>query len=199
MKLAESPIIVFVRGITLLATLIALPGIAIFWNFLPKNPEYTHSTKTTPSNTEESQFFRKNGGELATSVSAFAPESVYPALPEMQTEPVRPRPATPVPSYTNTAIQQVSWEQSPMALPQTAAPQNFESLERYLKALGAKYYRLEKWGNRGEFFRFSCLVAPSESYSYEKYFQAIDADAVAVMQSVIADIEKWKNVPQPSK
>ncbi|MDR2116444.1 MAG: hypothetical protein LBP87_08680 [Planctomycetaceae bacterium] len=69
---------------------------------------------------------------------------------------------------------------------------NFPILENQLKQLGAKYYRLEKWGSRGELFRFSCFVSPSEPYQYQKYFQAIDSDELRVMESVIEEIKRWK-------
>jgi hypothetical protein len=74
----------------------------------------------------------------------------------------------------------------------TAPQQSFPVLENQLKQLGAKYYRLEKWGSRGELFRFSCYVSPSEPYRYQKYFQAIDSDELKVMESVIEEIKRWK-------
>ncbi|MDR0610761.1 MAG: hypothetical protein LBG58_11670 [Planctomycetaceae bacterium] len=70
--------------------------------------------------------------------------------------------------------------------------QSFPVLENQLKQLGAKYYRLEKWGSRGELFRFSCYVSSSEPYQYQKYFQAIDSDELRVMESVIEEIKRWK-------
>ena len=191
MQFSESPIMTFVRGSTLLAVLVALPGIAICWNHLPKDPWSESPSSQPPSKTNKTQLFRKNSSE-ATDVSLFAPESAYPPLPEIQMEPMAAQPMPMVAS--DGTIQQVSWEQS-----QTEPPQHFESLALHLKMLGATYYRLEKWGNRGELFRFSCFVAPSESYSYEKHFQAIGADAVTVMQSVIAEIEQWKKSYVPQK
>jgi hypothetical protein len=77
---------------------------------------------------------------------------------------------------------------TPAVVPQ----QSFPVLENQLKQLGAKYYRLEKWGSRGELFRFSCYVSPSEPYQYQKYFQAIDTDELKVMESVIEEIKRWK-------
>jgi hypothetical protein len=74
----------------------------------------------------------------------------------------------------------------------TVPQQSFPVLENQLKQLGAKYYRLEKWGSRGELFRFSCYVSPSEPYQYQKYFQAIDTDELKVMESVIEEIKRWK-------
>jgi hypothetical protein len=75
---------------------------------------------------------------------------------------------------------------------ESSSRQNFPMLESRLKQLGAKYYRLEKWGNRGELFRFSCYVAPPGPYQYQKYFQAIDSDELRVMECVIEDIKRWK-------
>lgn len=68
----------------------------------------------------------------------------------------------------------------------------FPALEKELKSLGAKYYRLEKWGSRGDLFRFSCYVTPAASYQYQKYFQAIDSDELRVMRRVVEDIKLWK-------
>jgi hypothetical protein len=187
MKLSESPIIHFFRGVALLATLIFVPGIAIFWNHLPKAHVNKSSPKPVAIKTEESQFIRKDSSESAVFISALPPESISPSLPEPIIEPTFSPPAPRVASEVS--IQQVSWERS-----QQQPPQNFELLEQYLKTLGATYYRLEKWGNRGELFRFSCFVTPLEPHSYEKHFQAIGADAVTVMRSVIAEIEAWKSV-----
>ena len=200
MKLFESPVIHFVRSITLLATLVTVPGIAICWNHLPRDLWNKSVPNPVTPKTEKIQFFQKDSCESAKSVSMFVPESIYPVLPEpvalaevqaevqtkMQKESIPFQKSQDLP---DAAIQQVSWEHSRMEL-----PHNFESLELRLKVLGAKYYKLEKWGNRGELFRFSCSVPPSEPYSYEKYFQAIGTNEMMVMRTVIADIEKWKNV-----
>jgi len=186
MKLSESPITHFVRGFALLATLIFVPGIAIFWNNLPKNFVSKPAPKPVATKTEEAQSFRKDSSETATSLSTFMSESIHPSLPAT---PIEPAISLPTPkTASDVPIQQVSWDGY-----QKQPPQNFELLEQHIKALGATYYRLEKWGNRGELFRFSCFVTPLEPHSYEKHFQAIGADAVTVMRSVITDIEAWKN------
>lgn len=74
------------------------------------------------------------------------------------------------------------------------AQRGFSELEEELKSLGAKYYRLEKWGSRGEMFRFSCYVSPSETVQYRKHFQAIDADELRVMERVVREIRHWKGL-----
>ena len=79
----------------------------------------------------------------------------------------------------------------PSPLPESSR-HSFSELENRLKQLGAKYYRLEKWGSNGELYRFSCYVTPSGTQQYQKHFQAIDSDELRVMESVIRDIEHWK-------
>ena len=178
MKFSESPIVHFVRGLALLATLIFVPGIAIFWNHLPKDLVSKPSPRPVAPKTDSN--------EAAASLSVLAPEPIHPPFAETPIEPTVSLPDAKTASEM--PIQQVSWQQ-----PQSQPPLNFELMEQHLKALGATYYRLEKWGNRGELFRFSCYVTPLGGGSYEKHFQSIGADAVAVMRSVIADIEAWKN------
>jgi len=198
--LSESPIITFVRGITLLVILIALPGIAICWNHLPKNLWRESTPRLAAPKTEKTQYFRTDANNTDVAESAefafvFVPESTSVALPEEHAEVREEAVSTlppPNPLYWephDTAIQHVSWEQNPVEV-----PQDFETLFLRLKTLGVTYYKLEKWGNQGTLYRFSCCVASSETYSYEKHFQSIGTDAVTVTQRVIADVEKWKNV-----
>jgi len=201
-KLSESPIITFVRGITLLAVLVALPGIAVCWNHLPKDLWNGSAPSSASPKVEKTGYFQRDSIGFARPTPKFTPEAVYSALPDAPVQPEM-RSELPVASVAaqnppiqnhwtphNTAIQQVSWEQP---LP-TAPPQDFESLGLRLSALGATHYKLEKWGNRGDLFRFSCFVALSENHSHTKHFQAIGSDVVTVMQTVIADIERWRNM-----
>jgi hypothetical protein len=190
--LSESPIIHFIRSVILLTLLLSVPGIAICWNHLPQDLFHQRRSESKPiQETEKGPSLAFDSVEPVTNVSAFAPESVHPILPE----PNAVIPATgalqeqPAPSTNSeNVIQQVAWDK------QRSEPNhNFEFLEQRLKELGAKYYRLEKWGDRGELFRFSCFVTPLKPFQYEKYFQAIGADEFSVMESVIADIERWKN------
>lgn len=76
--------------------------------------------------------------------------------------------------------------------PSQFSQRNFPAIERELKEMGAKYYRLEKWGSRGELFRFSCYVSPKDRHPYQKYFQAIDSDEIRVMECVLDDIRAWR-------
>ena len=188
--MSEAPITTFVRGTVLLAILIALPGIAVCWNLLPKDLWSKSVSSPVATKTEQKQAFRDDFNESAMSLSLFAPESVARSLPEPQAmyAPIAPPLASSPLTSPVPAIQQVSWEHSRAEL-----PQDFASLGLRLEALGSTYYKIEKWGNRGELFRVSCFVALSENHSHTKHFQAIGSDVVAAMQTVIADIERWKN------
>jgi len=186
MKLSESPIIHVLRSLTLLATLVAIPGIAVCWNHLPKDIWNRFSPQAEPEH-----FLKKNDEETKT-VSIFDPAATDFALPEPGALPIVPAENAPVlfasvPSHgivPEASIQQVSWEQS---------AHDFPAMEHRLKTLGVTHYRIEQWGNRGELVRFSCTVTPLENSAYQKYFQAIGVDAEAVMRSVVADIEQWKS------
>jgi len=50
--------------------------------------------------------------------------------------------------------------------------------------LGASYYLLETWGNRGDQFRFHCKVANSA-----ESFEATDRDPLVAMQKVLERVE----------
>lgn len=192
MSFSESPIMNFFRSMVLLAVLIALPGIAICWDHLPKNLWSSTGTETSASKREQPLSLPHPQTSCELRQSASVPETLpLKALPETvtpQTLPTIPQTAQPDKTVEKSAVQQTAWE-----FPQPNKVRNYESLEFRLKALGAKYYRLEKWGNRGELFRFSCFVTPSGHQKYEKYFQAIGPDEVAVMETVLKDIENWKN------
>ena len=187
MKLSESPIIHFVRGTTLLATLLAVPGIAVCWNHLPKDIRWNNFLKNI-WNQAEPILYPKNFGVSAAGASLFASESDIPALPEFAASPpeselVLSSPILqPVP-LQETSVQRVSWERQTLDMP----------LEHRLEALGVTHYRIEKWGDRGELIRFSCTVTPSGPYAYKKFFHGVGVNAETVTQSVIADIERWKS------
>ena len=193
--MSESPIITFIRGITLLTLLVALPGIAICWNHLPSDPWGKITLSPPESNAKETQHHRKDTGEWTQSVSVFAPESIYPVLSEAQV-PVSPQTQSEhheknaflQNTYYNTAIRQPVRDPLP-----AVSPHDFETLGAQLESLGATYYKVEKWGNRGELFRVSCFVSPPGNHTYERHFHSIGADVITVMQTLIADIERWKN------
>lgn len=98
--------------------------------------------------------------------------------------------------YTEEHTREYTTASEPLASIAGAArtvQQDLPQLEKKLKELGTQYYRLEKWGSKGELFRFSCYVSPSESHPYQKCFQAIDSEPLYVVESVIEEIIQWKS------
>jgi len=185
--------ITFIRGFILLAILLALPTIAVCWNHLPKHLGSRSDSSPATREMETSQLFQEFPSESAHSNSVFRPESSPPVLPLPEVQTVATVYEAEIPQPYIAPVQERTLRQVSSEYSQTASPQDFETLKRHLQTLGATSYSLDKWGNRGELFRFSCSVASSGSSVYEKYFQAIGADEIAVIQTVVADIERWKN------
>ena len=154
MHTSESPLIHFVRSVALLSILVAVPGIAIFWNHLPKNM----ANLSAPM---------KSCDMPATDFCDVSNFVEQPLIQQMM-------PAPPI------------LEQSKAALEQELA-----LLERHLQSLGATHQQLQTWGNRGKLYRFVCHVAlPGTSFT--RPFDATGSDPVAIIKSVIADVEQWR-------
>lgn len=118
-------------------------------------------------------------------------EESMPTLPEQaMPNPAYAQQLTPIVSPDRHQPAPLSGHETPLS--EARPRRDFPSLEQELKGLGAKYYRLEKWGSRGEMFRFSCYVSPMSHHQYQKYFQAIDNDEIRVMEQVVDEIRRWK-------
>ncbi|MDR2757529.1 MAG: hypothetical protein LBC20_17705 [Planctomycetaceae bacterium] len=209
----------FLRAGILLATLIVVPATAVCWNMIPKdfweNDQYDQTTwiSSASEQPESSHAGKEPVKEVPTISSPFflsrPQEEVH-----RQNIVIKTMGGTndktseqPIPSsFPKESSIALAVEPEPSELIseendftnhttiETSPQRNFPILETQLKQLGAKYYRLEKWGSRGELFRFSCYVSPSEPYQYQKYFQAIDSDELRVMESVIEEIKRWKKL-----
>jgi len=180
MQSSESSFIHIVRSITLLATLTFVPGIAVFWNLLPGKMEDISTLRSAQM---------KENGRLMDGTDSRISTSTIPAVPL-----AAPLATSEIPAPHSARDWNLTQTHPVQAVPlQPSPPQDFTSLEQRLKALGATEYQLTKFGNQGELLKFSCYVTPSESHVYKKFFQAIGTDALAVMQSVITEIEQWKS------
>jgi len=62
-----------------------------------------------------------------------------------------------------------------------------------LRALGAVYYLLERWGEDGQIYRFQCRMAMNQDPNHFCSFQATDRMPLAAMQQVLAQIETWRS------
>ncbi len=80
-----------------------------------------------------------------------------------------------------------------VAAPSGRAPDRFTQCQRRLQELGAVYYLLETWGDRGELFRFYCKVAVGGNPNFTRYFDAADPDPLTAIGKVIQQIEAWRS------
>jgi hypothetical protein len=69
----------------------------------------------------------------------------------------------------------------------------FNATQQRLRTLGATYYLLESWGNRGELYRFHCKVAIAGNPDYTRHFEATDPHPARAMQMVLKDVEAWRS------
>jgi hypothetical protein len=65
-------------------------------------------------------------------------------------------------------------------------------LKEHLVRLGATYMVLERIGVDDVRFRFTCNVPVRGGSPYMKQFQAIDANPVTAMRSLLSDVERWR-------
>jgi hypothetical protein len=77
------------------------------------------------------------------------------------------------------------------AAPQTTANDWFAATQQRLRDLGATHYKLESWGDQGQWFRFHCEVATS-NLQQPQPFEATDSSPERAMQTVARQIENWR-------
>jgi hypothetical protein len=81
-------------------------------------------------------------------------------------------------------------------LPEAASTARISSdvdIPKRLQQLGATYYVLESWGNNELLYRFYCKMAVTENSDYTHCFEATDADPRQAMQSVLRQVESWRD------
>lgn len=88
----------------------------------------------------------------------------------------------------------VSQSQQPQAADSaTATPSEFASLLEQLRSLGAAEYRLQKWGQDGQLYRFRCEMPLAESTEVTRHFEAVGSDPVASIAQVVGEVALWYN------
>ncbi|GHT20674.1 hypothetical protein FACS189419_00180 [Planctomycetales bacterium] len=187
----------FLRSFVLLALLISIPGIAVGWNVFVKKQvahQSTYSAAEAAVGQPAVKEHEQSSVELPPPPQYQNEPEKYPELTRTKmpsSERLYPPPLQlPREKQADFPLRQVAYNAENPAPKKTQ--QDFKSLEEHLKSLGAVSYKLEKWGSRGSQFRFSCLVALAGNLSPEKKFQAIGDDEIAVMQTVLSEIERWE-------
>jgi hypothetical protein len=77
--------------------------------------------------------------------------------------------------------------------PPVVVAEQFSTIQQRLRAMGATHYALETWGPRGDMYRFQCRMSAGQHPGYTRQFEAIDDDALRVMQTVLEEIDAWKS------
>lgn len=72
----------------------------------------------------------------------------------------------------------------------------FSYLQLRLRQLGATYYLLETWGDRGQFYRFHCRMAVVPGGNFTRQFEATDTDPLRAMTRVVSEVEAWRRSGQ---
>lgn len=68
----------------------------------------------------------------------------------------------------------------------------FEPLLARLRELGVLQYRLEKWGNAGQMYRFYCAMPLSNSDEITRQFEAIAVTPRASIEQVVGEVSHWQ-------
>lgn len=100
--------------------------------------------------------------------------------------------AEPVPAH----LAQAAPLPSPGPSSQATPPNPFREMEQRLRTLGATYYLLEAWGNAGNLYRFHVKMALAGNPSYNRHFEATDADPIMAMRHVLSEVEAWRSGQQ---
>jgi hypothetical protein len=113
------------------------------------------------------------------------------AAPQPNLVPVAPK------SPDHTSIRPVGFSgpshDSPPASPELPqASGQFAEVERQLRELGAKYYLLETWGARGQYYRFHARMGMGSQSGCVRYFEATDPDPLQAMAKVLGQVRCWQ-------
>lgn len=65
------------------------------------------------------------------------------------------------------------------------------NLSARIEQLGALRYRLERWGNQGELFRFWCEMPLVPGVGTVAFFEAIASQPEEAMENVVRQVENW--------
>ncbi|GAB6167246.1 hypothetical protein JCM19992_32460 [Thermostilla marina] len=117
-------------------------------------------------------------GTLAGGTPSLSPGMPFPASPGMSGS-VGPAPTGGLPAI----------ERPPLSPEQAQAA--VAAIQQRLQSLGAMRYRLEPWGNAGQFYRFTCDVSIDGSAERLQHWESIDRDPVRAMQDVLSRVESW--------
>lgn len=82
---------------------------------------------------------------------------------------------------------------SPAATPELPQESGeFAEVQQQLRELGARYYRLETWGARGQYYRFHARMDMGGQSGCIRYFEATDPDPLQAIVAVLSQVRSWQ-------
>jgi len=67
-----------------------------------------------------------------------------------------------------------------------------EPLLAKLRELGVSQYRLEKWGNTGQMYRFCCAMPLAQSDEVTRQFEAVSDSPETSIEQVVGEVSVWQ-------
>jgi len=132
------------------------------------------------------------GSSLAAPPRLAAAMPGNPAASQPALVPVAPKSADPTP-IRPVGLSDPSHD-SPVATPELLPQQSgeFAEVQQQLRELGARYYRLETWGARGQYYRFHARMDMGGQSGCIRYFEATDPDPLQAIVAVLSQVRSWQ-------
>ena len=160
----------FCRAIVMLAVLVGLPAVWIYYGPLPESAQQVVDRLVALAR-EASGMQQSEVAVTPAKVPAIKAVQSF-SSPERRTEPsAAPITATGPPASLETQL---------------------EPLLRRLRSLGTTEYTLEPWGFGGQFFRFRCEVPVADDQKMTRQFEAVSESPQASVQQVLGEVKQWQ-------
>ena len=217
----QSSAVVTVRALVMLVCLFVVPLVAIFGSRLPPlfhaMVQGRGAAPATSGHEPSTDDARLRGGDAPAFAAApeAAPAAAIPPDPtaSLWAPPAVSHPMTgddfvshashpgPIAGAPPLSVQtppmasgvQVAAPIIPVRHAEPAGQDSFRQIERRLKELGATYWLLETFGNRGQLYRFYCKVSVAGDPHHTHPFDATNEDPLQAMRLVLEHVERWRS------
>jgi len=187
--MSNSPFILFVRSATMLAMMVVILLIAVFWNGLPSGKAGVNLFASSQKAWWKS-FFQQDEEEPAQPLrqEIFPPskssvESEYDVSTKsiiIGEEALSPNESEPSPTNTG------RWDDAEATVPEIDFPEEFITLKKRLEQEhDATEILLEPWGNEGKMYRFSCYIPHPNGSGVKRLHQSIQPTPLSAIQNVM--------------
>ena len=178
--MSNSPFVSFLRSLIMLAMLIVILLIAVFWDGLPSMKNRGNLLPTI----SWKHFFQQDEEESDWEPlqETFTPTRSIP----LDSDGLSDTPGEPEPGFEGIGNQ---FDVSPPVSVEEKLPEDYLTLKRVLEQeYGATDVLLEPWGSEGKMYRFSCYVFEPRGSSVKKLHQSIQATPALAIQKVLATV-----------